>query len=272
MTPIQGKPVPSVRSVRVSRRTGKVLLALFVPVASLIGAWWAFISLIHTSHLIAQSPLDVFREVTSGDGAGSLRSELGRGLLTTLGHAGLGLATGVVAGCALAAVTTVSRICAAIIRPAAVGLRSIPIIAFAPLLTLIFDRGVFVVATIGGVVTVVPTLYYLLDGLRSVRPELVDVIRAGGGKTWQVFWSLVLSLRIAAPGALVGALLAEWLATGNGLGLEMVRGQASFDYGSVWAATFLVTIAGMALYGCCVVIEAKALYRWAPERLAGSDI
>ena len=54
---------------------------------------------------------------------------------------------------------------------------------------------------------------------------------------------------------------------GNGLGLLMIVAQSTFDYGSVWAATFLVTLVGMALYGAAVLIEAPLLRRWSPERV-----
>jgi ABC-type nitrate/sulfonate/bicarbonate transport system permease component len=127
----------------------------------------------------------------------------------------------------------------------------------------------------GGVVTIVPTMYHLMNGLDAVPAELLDVVRAGGGRRRHLLAftqlptaapSLALSLRVAAPGAIVGALLAEWLATGDGLGREMIRGKASFDYTTVWASTALVALAGMAVYGVAAVIESRVIAHWAPER------
>ena len=47
--------------------------------------------------------------------------------------------------------------------------------------------------------------------------------------------ALLASLRIAAPLALVGALLAEWLATGKGLGFKLLQAGALSDYSALWA-------------------------------------
>jgi len=261
--------------VSVFKRLAHGGVVLATPLVALLATWWIFLALIHTSPLIAKTPIDVFREVTSAADAAARRRELLHGLSTTLMHAVIGLAAGTLAACVLAAAVTISRFAAAVVRPVAIALMCVPTVAFAPLLILVFKNGLVVVAMIGGLITMVPTLYYLLDGLRSVSPELVDAIRAGGGRTRHVLLyaqaptavpALALSLRIAAPGAIVGALLAEWLATGNGLGLQMIIGQSTFDYGSVWAATFLVTVVGMAFYGVAVVVESRLLERWAPDR------
>lgn len=250
---------------------GSCLVAL----VSLVVCWWAFVEAVDTSPLIARSPSDVFRSLTTRPGAGELRHRLATNLVTTLGHAAVGLVAGLVGACILAAAAVTSRACAAVIKPAAIAMRSTPLIALAPILGLIFGRGIVVVAAMGGAVTIVPTLYHLMRGLDAVPAELLDVVRAGGGRRrHQLAFtqiptaapSLALSLRVAAPGAIVGALLAEWLATGNGLGREMIRGKASFDYTTVWAATALVAVAGMAAYGVAAVIESRVIAHWAPER------
>lgn len=246
-----------------------------IGVVALIGTWWVFVEAVDTSPLIARSPLDVWRSLTVRDGAGELRERLLSNLVTTLGHAGVGLAAGMLAACALAAAAVTSRTCSSVIGPAAIALRSTPLVALAPILGLMFGRGIGVVAVMGGAVTVVPTLYHLMNGLRQVPTALLDVVRATGGHRRHVLLltqiptaapSLALSLRVAAPGSLVGALLAEWLATGDGLGQEMIRGKASFDYTTVWAATVLVALAGMAAYGLAAVVESRIIHHWAPER------
>jgi ABC-type nitrate/sulfonate/bicarbonate transport system permease component len=270
----------SVASRVLPRRLRHLVVVVTTPVVALLASWWVFLALIHTSPLIAKTPIDVWRELTSDPDAAATRSVLISGLWTTLGHSFVGLAAGTVAACVLAAAVTTSQLAAVVVRPVAVGLTCVPTVAFAPLLILIFPRGVIVVAMIGGLVTMVPTLYYLLEGLRSVSPQLVDAIRVGGGRRREVLVyaqlptavpALALSLRIAAPGAIIGALLSEWLATGDGLGLQMILGQSTFHYGLVWAATFLVTVIGMAMYGAAVVVESRLISRWAPDR-DGSEV
>lgn len=60
--------------------------------------------------------------------------------------------------------------------------------------------------------------------------------------------ALFASLRIAAPLALIGALLAEWLATGDGLGYLMLHEMSQYKYEQLWAAVVLVTLYSVVLY------------------------
>ena len=55
--------------------------------------------------------------------------------------------------------------------------------------------------------------------------------------------ALFASARIAAPLALIGALLAEWLATGQGVGYLMLTSSNQGDYDMMWASVVLVVVA-----------------------------
>ena len=63
------------------------------------------------------------------------------------------------------------------------------------------------------------------------------------------------SLRIAAPLALIGALLAEWLATGKGLGYLMLQSTTLSNYNMLWSATVLVTAYSLSLYTAISAVE-----------------
>ncbi len=54
------------------------------------------------------------------------------------------------------------------------------------------------------------------------------------------------SARISVPGALIGALPAEWPATGQGIGSGMLTLIAGFRYAEMWASVVLVTDEGEA--------------------------
>ena len=51
------------------------------------------------------------------------------------------------------------------------------------------------------------------------------------------------------PGALIGALLAEWLATGRGIGSGMLTAIAGFRYAEMWPSVVLVTGSSILLVG-----------------------
>ena len=75
--------------------------------------------------------------------------------------------------------------------------------------------------------------------------------------------AIFASLRIAAPLALVGALLAEWLATGHGLGYLMLQSESLSNYNLLWAAAAVVTATLVFLYTAISGIEKRVLVRFA---------
>lgn len=64
------------------------------------------------------------------------------------------------------------------------------------------------------------------------------------------------------PGAIVGALLAEWLATGKGLGALMLSDTSQFNYDQLWASVFVLTMCSVILYYLVGMIEAGVLTRF----------
>ena len=78
--------------------------------------------------------------------------------------------------------------------------------------------------------------------------------------------ALFASLRIAAPLALVGALLAEWLATGKGLGYLMLQSVSLSNYNMLWSATVLVTVYSIVVYSIIAAIEKIMLAKYSDPR------
>jgi ABC-type nitrate/sulfonate/bicarbonate transport system permease component len=77
--------------------------------------------------------------------------------------------------------------------------------------------------------------------------------------------SIFASLRINVPASIIGALLAEWLATGKGSGAEMLTVVNTFDYGELWSAVVLVTLVSIVIYSVVSAVEAGVLARYAPD-------
>ena len=78
--------------------------------------------------------------------------------------------------------------------------------------------------------------------------------------------ALFASLRIAAPLALIGAQLAEWLATGKGLGYLMLQSVTLSNYNMLWSATVLVTIYSIIVYSIIAAIEKVMLAKYSDPR------
>lgn len=88
--------------------------------------------------------------------------------------------------------------------------------------------------------------------------------------------TLFAATTIALPAAVGGALLAEWLATGKGLGSLMLRATTSSRFGIVWTGAVVIVAASIAGYSAVGFLEgrvANALGSGAPQPRspAGTD-
>lgn len=117
-----------------------------------------------------------------------------------------------------------------VFRPVLVAAFSAPLIVLVPILssTLSPEQSAVICAGLG---SFYPLLVETLLGLRRVDTELLDVAKAAGGKSWRVLIhvrlraalpSILAGAAVAAPGALLGAMLAELGSPHNGLGKYLV--------------------------------------------------
>ncbi|GAA2364332.1 ABC transporter permease subunit [Nonomuraea africana] len=70
------------------------------------------------------------------------------------------------------------------------------------------------------------------------------------------------SARISVPASIIGALIAEWLATGEGIGAEILRAIGGFRYDRVWADIVVVTGVSILAYAVVGVVESLVLARF----------
>jgi ABC-type nitrate/sulfonate/bicarbonate transport system permease component len=242
-----------------------------VTLVVLIGLWWAFVAAFNLDPLIAKTPADVFTYLLHGPAPGSGAQPVWGGLGRTLLDALYGFVAGLIAAVAVALSFVLSRLIAGMLLPLAVLVRSVPLVAMTPVLTLVFGRGIVATTVIAGIVVFFPALVTMTFGLRSASRQSADLVRAYGGGTWTVARKVMLpsslpalfaSARIAVPGAVIGAMLAEWLATGVGLGYGMLQDANSFNYVDIWASAALLTGVSVVLYNLVAVAESAVLARF----------
>ncbi|HEX3425042.1 MAG TPA: ABC transporter permease subunit [Acidimicrobiales bacterium] len=282
-----GSPPPGIVRDRgtaslVARRLASNLSSVLVSIVVILVLWVGFIKLYHIPSLVARNPVDVWRYIftVKQDKVHALRSAaqnrtiLFHNLKTTLRDASVAYVAGIVLALGVSCIFILQRMVEQAFMPVALVLRSVPLIAMAPLLTLIFGRGLMAVTVIGGIVCFFPALVNIMYGLRATPRSALDLMESYGANRFTTLRkvlvpsalpSIFASLRINVPAAMIGALLAEWLATGKGSGDEMLTVVNTFDYGELWAAVVLVTAVAMAAYSVVSAIEAAVLARYAPE-------
>ena len=72
---------------------------------------------------------------------------------------------------------------------------------------------------------------------------------------------LFAAAKLAVPRALLGVMIAEWLATGGGLGGLLNRSRGYLDYGMIWSVAFVSVVLSIALYQLVAVAEAITLHK-----------
>jgi ABC-type nitrate/sulfonate/bicarbonate transport system permease component len=264
--------------VAVAVRAGRALLSSVASTAAIVGLWYAFIAVFDLDPLVAKDPQAVYDYLFTASDAAANRDAVFGGLWHTLGDAAAGYVAGTVAAVVVAVGFVLCRPVELAFMPVAMMLRSVPLVAMTPLLTLVFGRGMAAVVVIAGIVVFFPSLVNLVFGMRSASATAADLVFAYGGGPFAVLRKVAfpsalpaffVSARIAVPGAVVGALLAEWLATGKGLGYLMQQTQQTFDYGGVWAAVVVVTVSSVTIYAIVGCVETLVLARYGPAAKSG---
>ena len=253
--------------VGVLTRIGTMVLVLAV----VTGLWVAALAVFDVSDYVGKGPGDVWRALFGEDDSAELRADVLALLGQTLRDAAIGFVSGMLVAVVLATLVVRSRLVEGAVMPVALLLQTVPLIALAPILILLVGRGWVIVAVMSTIVVLFPALVNIALGLRSVSPQMRDLVVVYGGSPWTVMRkvgfpsalpSLFASVRIAVPGSMTGALLAEWLATGQGIGYAVVSAAGRSQIDRVWTLVVVVTLTSLLLYLLAQVVEAAVLTRY----------
>lgn len=269
--PVQQNRSGASVAAAIGRRIGVSVLTLLISTVVLLVAWYALLRLFDVDAFVGKRPLDVYDYLFSVPKAAENRSAIEAALKITLTDSVTGFVTGVVAAVVVASLFTVLRPLEFVFMPLAMLLRSVPLVAMAPLIGILFGRGLGGQAAIGGVVVFFPVLVNAATGLRSASPQAIDVIRVNGGSKWTALRKVAIpsalpnlfaAIRISVPGAVIGAMLYEWLFSGTGMGAEIFRANSQVQYNKVWSIVVVVTFTSILLYTLVSIVETLVLAKY----------
>jgi NitT/TauT family transport system permease protein len=232
-------------------------------VLTFFALWEAGVRLWQVQPYLLPSPLHVLRTLTAHPGLYLEAS------MITIGEALVGLVLGVLAGALIASLLTLRPGMESGVMTLAILIKSTPLVAIAPLLTLWLGFGVLPKIIITSLLTFFPVLVNILSGLQRVDPALMDLFRSWRASRWEIFVNLRLpsalpylfaALKIAAPLALIGAVVAEWTGASGGLGRTMWLAYTNLNLPFLFAAIFILAAAGMSLYRLMVWAEQRAVF------------
>lgn len=246
----------TVQTTLVSSAKGSLLRRFVLAIASaavVLGVWALVLEMLGMSPVVAKSPLAVVRYLTTNDDAGEARSRLFDAYQETVPLALLGLLFGLVVALALAVLLHLLPGLGRSVLPFALISQTMPLPALTPLIVLVFGRDVLATVMVCISVTFFPSFVTVSQALASTSPAAVDVVRVSGGGRLKVLRyvglpgstsALFTAARLAAPRALLGVMIAEYLATGKGLGGLLNESRGRLDYGMIWTvATTSVLVA-----------------------------
>lgn len=256
---------------------GRSLLTFTVVTVLLLGLWVGFLRFFDVNPYVGKSPSAVWNWITDPARGAERRSEIYEASFQTFKESAIGFVVGLGLAIGVAILFTLSRAFERAVMPIALALRSVPIVAMVPLLAYVFGRGTMGSLVIISIIVAFPALVLVGNGLRSVRPESLELLNVyDAGPLTQLVKvrlpsaipSIIASAKICAPLAILGAILNGWLSTGKGLGYLMSSSTITAEFAKLWAAVVVVTVASMLLAAVVSSIEQLAYQRWSPDRLS----
>jgi NitT/TauT family transport system permease protein len=206
--------------------------------------------------------------------------------LFTAKEALVGLLLGAAFGFALGVLLAHSGLLQRGFLPYIVASQTIPILAVAPMVVVwvnprlpdsLKDWGA--VAVIAAYLTFFPVTINTLRGLTSVDPRAIELMRSYAAGGWTVLWKLRVpaalpyifaALKIAAPAAVVGAIIGELPASiQDGLGGAILNFNQYYitQPASLWATNLVAALLGITFF-LAVALAEKLVVRRAPEHVA----
>ena len=156
-----------------------------------------------------------------------------------------------------------------VLSPYILGLQIAPKVAFAPLFIMWFGYTVWPKLLVTVLIVFFPILVNVLQAMKTVDRDLVNLARAYSMTRGQIFWkiefpaslpALMAGLRIGATLAVIGVTVGELVGGNTGLGFLITYGEGQANAAMVYNAILLLTLIGILLYSTVVAVETRALH------------
>jgi putative hydroxymethylpyrimidine transport system permease protein len=234
----------------------------------LVGFWelaaqWDWISnALNIQDFLVPAPSDIATSLWRD------RSLLGDDAWVTLREVLLGFLCALAAGLGFAIVLHLSDTLRRAFYPLLVASQTIPPVAIAPILVVWFGFGLGPKVLLIALVCFFPVTVNTLDGLRSVDPQLITMMRTLGASRAQILGRVELpsalpfffsGTKIAIAVAVIGAVFAEWAGASSGLGHQILIASSSLLTARMFAAITLLSVMAIALFAVVALIERRVV-------------
>ncbi len=191
-------------------------------------------------------------------------------LRATLYVALVGFLMSIVISLPLAILMVQSKFLSRTIFPILVVIQSTPVVAIAPLLIVILGAGDAPRLAITCLITFFPLVVSATTGMMETPPELIDLSRSLKGSALRQIWQIRLpyaiphifsGLKVAITLAIIGAVIAEFVAAEKGLGYFVQFSTSYFKIPQAFAALMFLSVISLILFQLIGLVQ-RLFFRW----------
>lgn len=243
-------PTPGTWLVRARRRLRSVAPPTAFSALVLV-AWEVGVRISGVSALLLPPPTAIVSTLVGS------RALFLRHAMVTLVEILIGFALGAAVGLVLGVLFSYSRLLERAIYPWLVASQMVPVVAVAPILVLWFGFTLTPKVLVVALISFFPVAVNTIDGLRSVDPEMVDLMRTMGATRAQIIRHVRIpsalpavfsGLKVAMALSVVGAIFGEWVGSSEGLGYLMLAFNNQLATADLFAAILVLSLMGIALF------------------------
>ena len=239
-----------------------------LPVAALVvgvTAWWVVTATGLVPPFVLPSPVAVAERLATRPGLYASNAA------ATVGKVLVGGAAGVIGGALVAVLVSRNSLLRRALYPYLVAARVLPKVAVAPLLLIYLGLGFGTAVLFVAVVSFFPMVVSTAAGLRRAPDEQRDLLRSVEAGPLRTFLAVELpyahpdvfaGLKQSATLAVVGATVAEWVVSTEGLGYLVLLGSENVQLDVMLASLAVLVGIGLLLYGLVVLLQ-----RWVARRV-----
>lgn len=156
--------------------------------------------------------------------------------------------------------------------PVAILIKTIPIVAIAPVLKIILGNGIEPKVVVAALICFFPTLVNAVQGFRAVNPQLLELMHVLSASKTQVFKRIRIyaalpyafsAFKISVTMCVLGAIVGEWIGANRGIGYLLLQSMFDFNSPRLFATILMASLIAIIGFAIVSLIE-KRMIRWEP--------
>jgi NitT/TauT family transport system permease protein len=228
--------------------------------------WQVFITTLRVPLYLVPPPLKVLQALKEGYVDGTLLHHT----LVTTREILVGFVAGSTVGIALGTLIAQSRVVERVLYPYVVALNAVPKVAVAPLLIVWFGVGLTSKVIIAAAVSFFPLLVNVIVGLRATDADELRLMRSLTASGWQTFYMVKVrnalpmifaGLEVAIVLSVIGVVVAEFVASQEGLGFYIQEMNSLVNTPAMFAAIAVLSVMAFA-FNLIVRLIARKVVFW----------